>query len=201
MRLSGEAFSFLLAALGKKACIVSGLSLALGHPLLFEGHKPALPLEADRGNKALDLGRLESLLLLTFLTFLNFLTFLWDDLSAIGQHVFADVILFAESEEFADLGGSFRAKAAGNGDVSEAGQFAIALFEDDQIETGKIRADDTPTNRLLLPLAVSSGSITWMIFAEQQSDSPVQQDTLHHRETLFIIATSDFEDVAFKFIS
>jgi hypothetical protein len=29
----------------------------------------------------------------------------------------------------------------------------------------------------------------------------LNEDTLHHGETLFVISTSDFEDVAFEFIT
>jgi hypothetical protein len=85
-----------LAALGEKTGIGSGFGLALGDPLLLDGEEPAFPLKADGSDETLDLGRLESLLLGVF-------AFLGGDFPAISQHVFSDIVFFAESEEFADF--------------------------------------------------------------------------------------------------
>jgi len=126
---------------------------------------------------------------------------LWLDLLFVGVGILADIILLAQVEELPDLAGSLGTKTTGNVLVCNTGQLSISLLDDNQHEGRQIGTDDATTNGLPLALSITSGPETSVTLAQQEAHTSLDEDTLHHGETLFVISTSDFEDVAFEFIT
>lgn len=70
----------------------------------------------------------------------------------------AHIVLLLEVEESADLGRTLGAEAFGEDTVGEAGNLLLALLDDDEGKDGNVGADDAPTDRLALALALAAGA-------------------------------------------
>jgi hypothetical protein len=123
------------------------------------------------------------------------------DLLLVGIGILAHVILLAQVEELPDLAGSLGTQAAGDVFISESRQLGVSLLYDDQRKGRHVGADNATTNRLPLALAIASGSETRVASFKQEANTSLNEDTLHHGETLLVISTCDSEDVAFEFIT
>lgn len=111
------------------------------------------------------------------------------------------IVLLAETEEAADLGGTLGAEALGVDDVGQAGDVAVALLDDGQSEDGQVAADDAAADGLTLALTGSAGSVAGVAVGEEESDTGRVHDTLLHGETLLVVSTGDAEDVALELIT
>jgi hypothetical protein len=65
----------------------------------------------------------------------------------------------------------------------------------------QVGSDDATTDGLSLAGTLSSGSEALHILVEQQSDTSVGQNTLHHGETLLVVTTTNADDVASEFLT
>jgi len=117
------------------------------------------------------------------------------------NNVLPNIVFLAQVEELADLGGTFRAETLGENVVGEAGDFLLALFDDDKRENCDIGANDAPTNRLALALTGTAGSVARVAVCEEELDTVREQNTLLHRESLLVVSTSDTEDITLPLVS
>lgn len=176
-------------------------------PPPLKGEPVSLPLKHHWGYQPLDLGGL-ILLLLAILK---------------GQgpldHVLADIVILAQVEELPDLAGTLGSKSPGDGVVGESGDLTLTLLDDGQVENGEITVNNTAADRLTLALSlklswvnrcltsaaifthITSGSVTRLAFAEEESDTLVGQNTLLHGETLLVVSSGDSHNVALELVS
>jgi len=180
----------LSVSFGEEASIFGGFCPGFDHSSFDDGLFVSLALEAARGDQALDLGRLGGGLLAFFLG---------GDLTS--DDVLSDVIFFGQVKEFADFGSSLRAKSSGNNSVSQTLDFLLSLSQNNQIDDRQVRSNDTASNGLPLAFTISSRTVAFGIFVEQESNSSICENSLHHGETLFVVSTSDFEDISFVFFT
>ena len=111
------------------------------------------------------------------------------------------IVILAETEEAANLGGTLGAKTLGVDDVGEAGNLVLALLDDGKGKDGKIHGDDAATDRLPLALAGAAGAVAGVAIREQEPDTSRVHDTLLHGETLLVVSAGDAEDVALELIA
>lgn len=111
------------------------------------------------------------------------------------------IVILAEGEEAADLGGALGSETLGVDDVGQAGDVGITLLDDSEGEDGQVHADDAATDGLPLALTSAAGAVAGVTLGEQESDTGRVHDTLLHGETLFVVSTGDAEDVALELIA
>jgi len=180
----------LLEELGIVGSLLAGLD-DLGSAL---GMLLALVLDATGGDQTLDTDSLEALDGLAILGARL-------DLLAVGVGILADIIILAQVEELPDLAGSLGTETAGNVFVSDTGQLGLSLLDNDQVEGRHVRSDNASTDRLSLALSVTSGTVSRVTSTQQEANTALNEHTLHHGETLFVISTSDFEDITLELVS
>jgi len=178
----------LLGALGDEGKVRGLLLLVLLDAGTLEGDTVALPLELGGGDEALDLGGLAVGLL------------------ALGGHLathdkLAHIILRSQVEKLADLSGPLWSKAEGLLRVGQAGNLSRTLLDEDQVEDRQVLGHDASTNRLALHLASATLTVALAALAEEQTHAVWGQDTLHHGETLFVVAARDAETVALELVT
>merc|ERR1712216_27525 len=173
--------------------LVSGLLLlkVLGEELLigdvsFLGSLPSTDLtslvdslssDSLLSDESLDLGRLvEGLVTL--------LEFSADD-------VVGEVILASESILLSDLASSLWAESSFTLLVGKAGNFTGTLLENLKGDDTKVWSTDAASNRLSLTATVSLRSIRLNSALHEDSDSTVDEDTLLHGESLFVVTSGD----------
>jgi hypothetical protein len=111
------------------------------------------------------------------------------------------IVILAEAEEAADLGGTLGTETLGVDDVGQTGDLALALLDDGESKDGKVHADDATTNGLSLALAATAGSVAGVAFGEEESDTGRVQDALLHGETLLVVSTGNAKDVALELVA
>ena len=111
------------------------------------------------------------------------------------------IVLLAEAEESADLGGSLGTEALGVDDVGQAGDVGLALLDDGEGENGEVHADDATTDGLAATLTAAAGSVAGVAVGEEESDTGRVHDTLLHGETLLVVAAGDLEDITLELIA
>lgn len=161
--------------------------LQLGNLL---GHASTLALKDNGGDEALDLGSLG----------LGSLALLLGGDNATNDNL-ADIILLGQVEELAQLASTLGTQTTGDGSVSESGNGGLAGLGDDHGEDSKIGSDDATADRLALALTTAAFTEALVSLAQKEANTVVQEDTLHHGETLFVVSTGDLEDVALPLVS
>ena len=174
--------------LGEEGSVLGGELLLLLGVSSLDGHSMSLVLQSLWCHKSLDLGCL-CVCLLSLL----------GDLSS--DHKLSYIIFLGQVEELADLGGTLWSKTFWLGDIGESGDIGLALLDDCQGEDGEVVSRDATSNGFSLSLARSSGSVARVTLREQESDSGRVEDTLLHRETLFVVSSRDLEDVPLELIA
>ena len=111
------------------------------------------------------------------------------------------IVLLAEAEESADLGGSLGTEALGVDDIGQAGDFVLALLDDGEGKDGKVVADDAAADRLTPALTGAADSVAGVTVGEEEADTGRVHDTLLHGETLLVVAAGDLEDVTLELIA
>ena len=111
------------------------------------------------------------------------------------------IVILAEAEELADLGGALGPEALGVDDVGEAGDVLLASLDDGEGEDGEVLADDATADRLPLALAGAARPVAGVAVGKEESDTSRVQDTLLHRETLLVVATGDTDNVALPLVA
>lgn len=76
------------------------------------------------------------------------------------------IVILAEAEEAADLGGTLGTEALGVDDVGKAGQLALALLDDRESKDSQVHADNAATDGLSLALTSAAGSVAGVAFGE-----------------------------------
>lgn len=111
------------------------------------------------------------------------------------------IVILAEAEEPADLGGALGTEALGVDDVGEAGDVGLANLHDGESEDGEVGSDDAAADRLALALTAAAGAVAGVAVGEEEADTGRVHDTLLHRETLLVVAAGDADDVALPLVA
>jgi hypothetical protein len=143
----------------------------------------SLALESQRSYESLDLGGLLGL----------------SGLSA--DHELSDVVRLGQVEELSDLVGSLGSQSSRLDLVGQTGDILSSLLNDNEVHNRQIGSNDAPADSLSLAGTLSSGSEALHVLVEQQSNTSVSQDTLHHREALLVVASTNTNDVAGEFLA
>ena len=85
--------------------------------------------------------------------------------------------------------------------TSEAGELALALADDDQVENLDVRGHDAAADGLALALTLPALAVARGALLEQKADALRRHHTLLHRETLLVVATRDLEDVPLELVA
>lgn len=167
-------------------CLVS-LSLLLGNLTLeVAGLEHAgLAGNAAGGDEALNLWLCE---------------FSWLDFTLEGHilDILADV---GDAEHLAEGGGTLRAEAAWDDLVSKALDLGVALLDNNEVESGDFRRNDTATDSLALALTILAWAVAAHAVLKEKTDTAWGDNTLLHWEALLVIATTDAEDISFELIA
>lgn len=118
-----------------------------------------------------------------------------------SNNVLAHIILLAQVEEGANLGCPLRAKSLRKDVIRQARDIVITLLYDDDGENGDIGTNDTSSNRFSFTFTSTTDSVARMAIGKKKSNTVGEENTLLHRETLLVVATSDSEDVTLPFVS
>jgi hypothetical protein len=95
-----------------------------------------------------------------------------------SDNKFSHIILLRQVEELANLARSLGAKTFGVSDVSDARNFGIALFDDNNGKDSKIRTDDAAADRLAFAFSCTAGAVAGVAFREKKTDTGGMEDTL-----------------------
>ena len=118
-----------------------------------------------------------------------------------SHNVLPDIVLLRQVEEPSDFGRPLGTKALGEGDIRQPGNIIITLLDNNHRQNGNVRANDASADRLALALASPSNTIAGMAVRKEKADTEWDQDTLFHRETLFVVATGNAEDVTLPLVT
>jgi len=156
------------------------LELALG----------ALALEAMGGDKALDLGHLDGGLLALTTRHLT--------LEAV---LLLHLVSLVESEKLPDASGTLGTQTAGDRGLSEAGELALALADDDKVEDLDVRGHNAATDGLTLALTLPALAVARGALLEKKADALSGHHTLLHGEPLLVISARDLEDIPLELVT
>jgi len=180
-----------LVRAGSEELGIVGGSLLGSHSLgLLNSHAMTLTLECDGRDKTLDLGGLP--LALTALFLAGHLTV--DD-------KLADVVLLAQVEKLADLAGTLRPEAAGNGAVGEPGDGGLPRLGNDESEGGDVGTDDAATDGLAAALTGAARAVAGVAGGEEETGAAGEENSLLHGEALLVVATGDLQHVALPLVA
>jgi len=180
--------SLLLSVLIEDLVVVrNGLLGSLPSSLLV-GLVDSLSSESGVSDQSLDLGSLVS----------DGLAFLFD-LSSDDES--SDIIILGQSEKFSDSGGSLGSESLGLLGVGKTSNGLFTNLDDSKGDDGKIGSDDASSDGLSLSFSSSSRSVASGVFSHQESNSAVGQDTLLHRETLFVVSSHDLNNVSLELVT
>ena len=113
----------------------------------------------------------------------------------------AHIVVLAQAEEAANLGGPLGAQPLGLHPVRQAGDLAVALAHDGQGQHGQVHADDAAAHALALALAGAARAVARVALAEQQAHARRVHDALLHGEALLVVAAGDAEGVAGELVA
>jgi len=176
--------------LGEDLGVLVGSILGLLGVAALECDAVTLVLEALWGNKTLDL-RCLGVWLLAFA--------LWLDLTTDDE--LSDIIFLAEAEELADLRSTLGTKTLSCNSIGDTWDSGITLLDDAEGEDGEVHCDDASTDGFTLAFTGTTWAVAGVAIGKEEADTGWVHDSLLHWETLLVVATSDFEDVALEFIT
>lgn len=197
--------------------VLGGLGVAA-----LEGHAVTLVLETLRSNEALDTGSLGvglgTLLLGLDLAADDELADLYHNTVNIHSHSDSvqeevnlwtgddgkggtHIIILAETEEAADLGGTLGAETLGVDNVGKAGDVVLTLLDNSEGKDRQVHGNDAAADGLALALTGTAGAVARVAISEEETDTSGVHDTLLHGETLLVVATGDLEDVALPLVT
>mmetsp|Transcript_28863 Transcript_28863/g.71984 ORF Transcript_28863/g.71984 Transcript_28863/m.71984 type:complete len:274 (-) Transcript_28863:26-847(-) len=111
------------------------------------------------------------------------------------------VLVLGQRKELADLVGALGTQAAGLVAVGEAGDVVVALLDHGEGEDTDVGSHDAAADGLALELPFAPGAEAGHALLEEQADSCVGEDALHHGEALLVVAAGDAEDVALELVT
>jgi len=178
-----------LSVFSEHLLVGGGLLTSLDTALQLVRNATTLSLQSDWRDQALDLWCLRSRLL----------SFLGGQSST--DHILPHIILLAQIEKSADLGGTLWSKATWNNLVGEALDLIVSLLHHNKSQDGEIGVDDTPTDRLAFALSGSARTIAGMALGEEKTHAAIGDHALLHRKSLLVIPTGDAKHVALPLIA
>merc|ERR1712176_208431 len=188
----GRSTSFLLLFFGVLCPLVHKLSvfsfgfLGVGISSTLVGLVSSFALKGDWGDKTLN----------SWCNAFRFFAFFFDDSS---DNVLSNRVTFVQSEELSDVVSSFGSKSSWDLFVSESLDFAITLFDNDQVKNGQIVVNDATTDGFSLTFTGSARSVAFLSFLQKKLHTTDSTNTLFHGESLFVVSSSDTENVAGPF--
>jgi len=111
------------------------------------------------------------------------------------------IVFLAETKESLNLGSTLGTEALRVDGVGDAGERRVTLLDDAEGEDGQVHADDATANRLPLALTSAARTVAAVAVAEKQTHTSRVHNTLLHRKTLLVVASSDLEDVSLELIA
>lgn len=123
------------------------------------------------------------------------------ELSDQNLSLFLVILVVLDLEVFSDLGGSLGSQSSWLLIVGNSFDFLSSLLDDGDGKDSDISINDTSSDGLSLSLTGSSWSITRVSLGHQDFRSSLGEDTLFHWESLFIVSSSNLEDVSLEFFS
>lgn len=111
------------------------------------------------------------------------------------------ILVVLDLEVFSDLGGSLRSQSSWLLIVGKSFDFFVSLLGDGDSEDSDIRIDDASSDGLSLSLSGSSGSVAGVSLGHEDLGSSLGEDTLFHGESLFVVSSSNLEDISLVLIS
>lgn len=100
-----------------------------------------------------------------------------------------------------DLASTLGSKTLGNITVGQTGNVLVSLFHNDQRERRNVGSNNAAADRLPLPLSGTTGAVARVALGEEQPHTLSREHALLHRETLLVVSSHDFEDVALVFVA
>lgn len=77
-------------------------------------------------------------------------------------------------------------------------KLSLTLSDDNQAKNAKVGVHDAPTDRFAFTLASTARAVAGVSLAEEETHTTVGQHTLFHREALFVIASTDADNIALR---
>ena len=108
----------------------------------------------------------------------------------VGDDGYTYIVILAEAEEAADLGGTLGSEALGVDGVGEAGDLSLALLDDGESEDRQIGANDGTTNGLALALTGSAGAVAGVSVVEEKADTGRMKDALPVQRPMLAVFNS-----------
>lgn len=115
--------------------------------------------------------------------------------------VLADVLVLRKVEQLADVAGTLGSQTAGTVAVGETRNGFRAFLDKNQVEHSKVWTHNGTTHTLALLLASAALAVALHSLAEEEAHTVIYQNSLHHRESLFVIPAGNAEDVSFEFVA
>jgi hypothetical protein len=116
--------------------------------------------QGEIGTQSLDFGGLGVRLLFGILG-LNFTS----------DNKFSHIVLLRQIKELANFARSLGTKTFGVCDVGDAGNFNIALFDDDNGKDSKVRTDNAAADGLAFAFSRTAGAVAGVAFGEKKTDT------------------------------
>jgi len=112
-----------------------------------------------------------------------------------------DIDVSAGAVEFSNLGGSLGTESPGDLNIGEAWDVLLALLHDDEVNDDDVGSDDATADSLSFKLASLAGPEAGVDLAQQEAGPALNDHTLHHSESLLIVAARNFKDVALELVT
>ena len=111
------------------------------------------------------------------------------------------IVFIGEAKEFANLCRALRAEALRVDNVSEAGDFTLALLDDAERHDGQVGGGDAAADGFATTLAVATCSVAGVAVREEEANAIRTEDALLHWEALLVVAAGDFDNVALPLVA
>merc|ERR1712176_1518942 len=183
----GGSTSFLLLFFGVLCPLVQKLSvfgfgfLGVGISGTLVGLVSSFALKGDGGDETLN----------SWGNALWFFAFFFDGSS---DNVLSNRATFVQSEELSDVVSSLGSKSSWDLLISKALDLAITL-----LDNGQVVVHDATTDGFSLTFTGSARSVAFLSFLQEKLDTTNSTNTLFHGESLFVVSSSDTENVAGPF--
>lgn len=171
-----------MSTVNNELVVLSTEGCSLRTARFLEVHKLLLSEKALRSYKALDLGGTSALLVSL------------DNLTTDNE--VANIIVFVEFKELANARGTLGSKATRELDICDAFDRLSTTLRNGNIEDRDIRINDATADGATDAFAIATSGEALGFGVDEKSNTTVQSDTLVHSKPLFVMSTSDLENVS-----
>lgn len=112
-----------------------------------------------------------------------------------------NTVLLLVSVQASKSGESLGSESSGHLDIGQTFKILVTLLDDGEGQNSDVLSNDAPSDRLLLLLSGSSGSVALLSLSHEDSHSALEEDSLSHGETLFIVSSGDLNLVSLELIT